>query len=160
MNKALQEAVDALASRYSGEPSEFRGETRMLVDVEHLVDALRTLRDEFGFEMLTDMTGVDYWPQMAPRFHVVYQMRSISKNLILSTEFDRYVLEHPEFAMKIPENAQVVLLPEDDLELRQKNIEIAKAQRESGQPVVYVEIEKVAPQMSRLVNPVLRTDAA
>jgi len=83
-----------------------------------------------------------------------------SKNLILSTEFDRYVLEHPGFAEKIPENAQVVLLPEDDLELRQKNIEIAKAQRESGQPVVYVEIEKVAPQISRLVNPVLRMEAA
>jgi len=83
-----------------------------------------------------------------------------SKNLILSTEFDRYVLEHPEFADKIPENAQVVLLPGDDLELREKNIEIAKAQREPGQAVVYVEIEKVAPQMSRLVNPVLRMEAA
>lgn len=83
-----------------------------------------------------------------------------SKNLILSTEFDRYVLEHPEFADKIPENAQVVLLPEDDLELREKNIEIGKAQREPGQAVVYVEIEKVAPQMSRLVNPVLRMEAA
>lgn len=83
-----------------------------------------------------------------------------SKNLILSTEFDRYVLEHPEFASKIPKNAQIVLLPKDDPELRQKNIEIAKAQRESGQPVLYVEIEKVAPQMSRLVNPVLRKDAA
>lgn len=83
-----------------------------------------------------------------------------SKNLILTTEFDRYVLEHPEFAERIPENSLVVLLPEDDMELRQKNIEIAKAQRESGQPVVYVEIEKVAPQMSRLVNPVLRMEAA
>jgi len=83
-----------------------------------------------------------------------------SKNLILSTEFDRYVLEHPEFADRIPENAQVVLLPEDDQGLREKNIEIAKAQREPGQPVVYVEIEKVAPQMSRLVNPVLRMEAA
>lgn len=82
------------------------------------------------------------------------------KNLILSTEFDRYILEHPEFAEKIPVNAQVVLLPEDDEELRNKNLEIAKAQREPGQPVVYVHIEKVAPQMSRLVNPVLRTEAA
>ena len=33
-----------------------------------------------------------------------------AKNLILSTEFDRYVLEHPDFAEKIPDNAQVVLL--------------------------------------------------
>jgi len=83
-----------------------------------------------------------------------------SKNLILTTEFDRYVLEHPEFAEKIPKNAQVVLLPEDDLELRQKNIEIAESQREPGQPVVYVEIERIAPQMSRLVNPVLKVGAA
>ncbi len=33
------------------------------------------------------------------------------KNLILSTEFDRYVMEHPEFAEKLPLNAQIVLLP-------------------------------------------------
>jgi len=82
------------------------------------------------------------------------------KNLILSTEFDRYILEHPGFAEKIPVNAQVVLLPEDDEELRNKNLEIAEAQREPDQPVIYVQIEKVAPQMSRLVNPVLRTEAA
>jgi len=83
-----------------------------------------------------------------------------SKNLILTTEFDRYVLEHPEFAERIPENAQVVLLPKDDEELREMNLEIAEAQREPGQFVVYVEIEKVALQMSRLVNPVLRMEAA
>ena len=82
-----------------------------------------------------------------------------SKNLILTTEFDRYVLEHPEFAEKIPRNAQIILLPEDDPELRKKNIEIAKTQREAGQPVVYVYIEKVAPQISRLVNPIIKTEA-
>jgi len=83
-----------------------------------------------------------------------------SKNLILSTEFDRYVIEHPAFAEKIPRNAQIVLLPEDDPELRKKNIEIAKAQREAGQPVVYVQIEKVTPQISRLVNPRLEIAVA
>ncbi len=83
-----------------------------------------------------------------------------SKNLILSTEFDRYVIEHPEFAEKIPQNAQIVLLPEDDPELRKENIEIAKAQREAGQPVVYVYIEKVTKQISRLVNPRLKIAAA
>ena len=83
-----------------------------------------------------------------------------SKNLILSTEFDRYVIEHPEFAGKIPQNAQMVLLPEDDPELCQNNIEIAKAQCEDGQPVVYVHIEKVVPQISRLVNPRLEITVA
>jgi hypothetical protein len=31
-----------------------------------------------------------------------------TKNLILSTEFDRYILEHPDFAEKILLYAQVV----------------------------------------------------
>jgi len=69
------------------------------------------------------------------------------------SEFDRYVLEHPEFAEQIPSNAQVVLLPEDDPELSRRNLEISKAQREPGQPVIYVRIEKLLPPLSRLVNP-------
>jgi len=77
----------------------------------------------------------------------------VAKNLILTTELDRYVLEHPEFAEQIPPNAQVVLLPEDDPELSKRNLEISRAQREPGQPVVYVRIEKVLPPLSRLVNP-------
>jgi hypothetical protein len=31
------------------------------------------------------------------------------KNLVLTTEFDRYVLERPEIAEQIPLNAQIVL---------------------------------------------------
>lgn len=38
------------------------------------------------------------------------------KNAILVGEFDRYVVEHPEFAAKIPQNAQIVLLVEGDEE--------------------------------------------
>ena len=82
------------------------------------------------------------------------------KNLVLTTEFDRYVLEHPEVAEQIPLNAQIVLLPEADPEFCQKNRELATAQREPRQPVVYVRIEKLAPQLSRLVNPQLMVEAA
>jgi hypothetical protein len=72
------------------------------------------------------------------------------KNLILSTEFDRYVMEHPEFAEKIPHNAQIVLLPADDPELCNINTEMAKRQREPNQQVVYLHIGRIAPQISRL----------
>lgn len=72
------------------------------------------------------------------------------KNLILSTEFDRYVIEHPEFGEKLPNNAQIVLLPSNDPELCNINIEIAKKQKEAGQHVVYIHIGGIAPQMSRL----------
>ena len=35
--------------------------------------------------------------------------RFVDKNIMLVREFDRYVLEHPEFAEKIPDNALVVM---------------------------------------------------
>ena len=83
-----------------------------------------------------------------------------NKNLILSAEFDRYVIEHPEFAEKIPLNAVVVLLPEDDQELCDINMEIAERQKEEGQQIVYVHIGKVAPQISRLTDVSLEVKAA
>ena len=83
----------------------------------------------------------------------------VGNNLILTTEFDRYLLEHPEFSESIPPNAQIVLLPEDDPELSRRNLELSEAQREPGQPVVYVRIEKLLPPLSRLVNPRIEVSA-
>jgi hypothetical protein len=72
------------------------------------------------------------------------------KNLILSTEFDRYVIEHPEFAEKLPLNAQIVLLPAGDSELCKINIELAKKHKEPRQHLVFIRIGGIAPKMSRL----------
>ena len=72
------------------------------------------------------------------------------KNLILSTEFDRYVIEHPEFAEKLPLNAQIVLLPAGDSELCKINIELAKKHKEPMQQLVFIRIGGIAPKMSRL----------
>jgi hypothetical protein len=75
----------------------------------------------------------------------------IEKNISLSIEFSKYIFEHPELEYKIPKGAQVVLLPEYDKELCDYNLMIAKKQREEGQPVVYVRIEKLlAPRLSRV----------
>jgi len=78
---------------------------------------------------------------------------------MLGTEFDKYIIEHPEFAEQIPEGAIVVLMPEDDAELAQWNLEVAQKQREPGQALVYVRITKLAPEKSRLVNPSLEVIA-
>lgn len=82
------------------------------------------------------------------------------KNNILQSEFSKYLLEHPEIGNQIPFNAQVILLPQDDTELCKKNIEIAEAQKETGQKVVYVYIDKLMPQMSRIINPKIKIEAA
>jgi NADH-quinone oxidoreductase subunit C len=46
-----------------------------------IVDVLRTLRDELGFDMLMDLTAVDWLNQGMPeRFTVVYQLYSLASN--------------------------------------------------------------------------------
>lgn len=65
------------------------------------------------------------------------------KNQQLSTEFELYLLEHPEIEEKIPDNAMIVLVPDYDKELAEKNIQLANANKESGQTLVYVRVEKL-----------------
>jgi len=79
----------------------------------------------------------------------------VEKNITLSFEFERYILEHPDVLERIPQGAEIVLLPRDDPELYRINLEaVRRAQREGDtRSVVYVEIEALAPPRSRLVSP-------
>ncbi len=65
------------------------------------------------------------------------------KNQQLSTEFELYILEHPEIEEQIPDNAMIVLVPEYDKELATKNMELAEANKEPGQSLVYVKVKKL-----------------
>jgi hypothetical protein len=75
------------------------------------------------------------------------------KHAILVTEFDRYVIEHPEFAVKIPSNAQIVLQVEGDDEYNEWSRKLADRQREQGQPAIYVKVKGLKPAKSRLIKP-------
>jgi Family of unknown function (DUF5647) len=79
------------------------------------------------------------------------------KNIVLNTEFNKYLVEHPEVADKIPNDALVVILPDDDPVLSRRNLSLARRHREKDQPVVYVHVKKLAPPpKSRLVQPRLK----
>jgi hypothetical protein len=86
----------------------------------------------------------------------------VEKNITLSFEFERYILEHPEMLEQIPDGAQVVLLPQDDPELYRINLDAAKKTdwEDETAPIVYVEIEALAPPRSRLINPRLATQSS
>jgi NADH-quinone oxidoreductase subunit C len=83
MNEHLEAAITTIEKRYNAETQEFRGETSLLVNPEFHLEAARTLRDEFEFNMLLDETAVDYFPQENPRFHIVYHLYSMSHNQVL-----------------------------------------------------------------------------
>ena len=77
MDDKLQTTISILIERYGAQLQDFRAETALIVDRGKLVEVCETLRDEFDFDMLSDLTVVDYWPAQEPRFHVVYHLFSI-----------------------------------------------------------------------------------
>ena len=54
-------------------------ELTITVAREAIVDAARTLRDQFGYQQLMEIAGVDY-PERAERFEVNYHFLSVTEN--------------------------------------------------------------------------------
>jgi NADH-quinone oxidoreductase subunit C len=75
--------LDALNARFGTLPTtEFRGSTRVVVTREFLLDAMRLLKDERGFDLLVDVTCVDYlnYRDARDRFGLVYLLASTATN--------------------------------------------------------------------------------
>ena len=83
MDKKLETVVQALQEKFGVTFEEFRGETHVFFKPENIIEALTLLRDKYDFELLSAMTATDYWPQTSPRFHVIYQLTSLARNLWL-----------------------------------------------------------------------------
>jgi NADH-quinone oxidoreductase subunit C len=83
MDTKLEKIVQALQEKFKTQVEEFRGEAHVFATAEQIVELLTVLRDQQGFELLSAMTAVDYWPQESPRFNIVYQLTSLSQNLSL-----------------------------------------------------------------------------
>ncbi|MBN1393529.1 MAG: NADH-quinone oxidoreductase subunit C [Pirellulales bacterium] len=67
--------VQQLQTAFAGlTASEFRGQTRIVAPVESLFDILKTLKEKHGFDLLVDITCVDYldYPDAKDRFGLVY----------------------------------------------------------------------------------------
>jgi NADH-quinone oxidoreductase subunit C len=83
MDKKLETIIPALQEDFGVTVEEFRGETHVFVKVENIVEALTLLRDKYDFELLSALTAIDFWPQLSPRYHVIYQLTSLARNLSL-----------------------------------------------------------------------------
>ena len=84
-----EQIISRLSARFGAaivETHAQRGEHAAVVERARLLEVLRACRDEpdLGFDMLTDLTAVDYskFPgrEDGPRFEVVYHLTSIAHN--------------------------------------------------------------------------------
>lgn len=83
MDKKHEKIVQALQEKFSATYEEFRDEVHVFIKAEQIVEALTLLHDKYEFELLSALTASDYYPQQSPRFHVVYQLSSLAKNITL-----------------------------------------------------------------------------
>lgn len=80
MDEQFGSLIDVMHTRFGAEARESHEELTLFVEGSRLVDVLTALRNEFGFDVLLDLTAVDYWPQTEPRFHLVYELESLATN--------------------------------------------------------------------------------
>ena len=77
----------------------------------------------------------------------------VKSNIELSAEFSRYVFEHPEIEESIPADAEVILLPEYDKDLKAFNLALGRRIEEGGGRVTYISVGRLRPrQLSRIEN--------
>jgi NADH-quinone oxidoreductase subunit C len=81
-----EEVLNRLREKLGAEAfstSEFRDNRRVVVAAERLYPALEVLKEECGFDMLAEMTAVDYlrYPDARDRFGVVYVLVNMATGL-------------------------------------------------------------------------------
>jgi hypothetical protein len=81
---------------------------------------------------------------------MIRNKRFVEENSMLVKEFDRYILEHPEFADQLPNNALVVMQIDGDEEFNHWAKETAQRVTEKDTPVVFVTITELKPVRSRI----------
>ena len=60
------------------------------------------------------------------------------KNLFWSSQFNLYLVTHPEVLDQIPEDATIVILPTDDPELCEINVRMAQEAAEGNGPKWFI----------------------
>ena len=91
--------LDALTQQYAQITSdEFRGATRMIVPRDSMLDVLTALKRDHGFDLLVDITCVDYlnFRGATDRFGLVYQLARTGDNQRVTI---RVMLNEPELSV-------------------------------------------------------------
>jgi hypothetical protein len=78
------------------------------------------------------------------------EKKLVERNLDLIFEFEKYVLEHPEIAEKIPRDAVVFMKIAGDDKFNLWSERRAKKQAKKGVPVISVTVKKLGPVQSRI----------
>jgi len=98
----MSDVVEKVRERFAADGltvSQFRDNTRLLLPAARAFELLKTLKTDYGFDMLVDLTAVDYlhFPDAVDRFGVVYALLNVAtgERLFVKTMLNEPELELP-----------------------------------------------------------------
>ena len=65
----------------------------------------------------------------------------VERNILLTKEIMRYLLDNPQAFSVLPEKFELVILPEDDPEMRLYNLELLDEYRGQGEAIVFAQVK-------------------
>jgi NADH-quinone oxidoreductase subunit C len=89
----LSTIIEKLVKKFDGHTIEFAGEPSVILPVAKIAEAAKAIHDEFGFDLLSTITAIDYWPEETPRFHLFYRFTSIPNRMTLNVRVPIPALE-------------------------------------------------------------------
>jgi hypothetical protein len=79
----------------------------------------------------------------------------IEKNIALTGRITQYLLDHPDVLASLPDEFELVILPEDDPEIRLYNLELLDRYSDENKPIVIARTRTHAKRGRAAVRPVL-----
>jgi len=65
----------------------------------------------------------------------------VERNISLTERIMRFLIDKPEFFSKLPNDFELVILPDDDPEIRQYNLELIDKYGCEGRPIVFARLK-------------------
>ena len=72
----------------------------------------------------------------------------VERNIALSGQIMKYLLDHPQVFDVLPDDFELVILPEDDQEITLFNLELLKKRSQQGKPVVLARVKSNAEKIT------------
>ncbi len=76
----------------------------------------------------------------------------VERNVALTGELMHYLLERPQMFNALPENFELVILPDDDPDMRLYNLELLDNYGSGGKPIVFVRMKSRRGSLSSEAN--------
>ena len=76
----------------------------------------------------------------------------VERNVALTGELMRYLLERPQMFNALPENFELVILPDDDPDMRLYNLELLDNYGSGSKPIVFARLKSRRGSLSSEAN--------